>query len=151
MTQVPSSKPERPRPARDEREPSAGTVLPWEQGRLFSLLFAGESKGDGQGLSHSRRASIASSDLALVEAFTEQLVPRLHAATQWPLQAAFFLPRLGRIDVSARREQGAWHVELAAEEEPTQLWLGSVRQACQDRMSASLGVPIQLSLAAAHR
>lgn len=87
MTQVPSSKPERSRSLRDERESTPGTVLPWEQGRFFSQLFSG--KGDGEGFSSFLGASMTQSDQALVEAFAEQLVPRLNAASQWPLQAAF--------------------------------------------------------------
>ncbi|TFY86929.1 flagellar hook-length control protein FliK [Pseudomonas kairouanensis] len=148
MTQVASSKTERP--PRDERESGPGVVLPWEQqGRLFSQLFAGEGKREGS--SRSLGAAKATADLALVEAFAEQLVPRLTTATQWPLQAAFFLPRLGRVDVSVRREQGAWHLEMAAEEERTRAWLGGLRQHCQDRLSADLGGPVHLSLADAVR
>ncbi len=146
MTQVPSSKPERSRSLRDERESTPGTVVPWEQGRFFSQLFSGE--GDGEGFSSSLGASMTQADQALVEAFAEQLVPRLNAVSQWPLQAAFFLPRLGRVDVSARREQGAWHAELDAEEEHTRAWLGGVRQRCQDRLSTDLRQPVYLSLAA---
>lgn len=147
MTQVPTSKPERPRPMREEREASVGSVLPWEQGRLFSQLFCSDGEGEGKGLRQTKHPSMACTDLAWVEAFAEQLVPRLNAATQWPLQAAFFLPRLGRVDVSARREQGAWHVELDAEQEGTRLWLGRVRQRCQERLSADLGRPMHLSIA----
>lgn len=147
MTQVPPSKSERPRPARDERETSAGIVLPWEQGRFFSQLFRGEGEGEGKGLQHSKRPSMASADQTQVEAFAEQLVPRFNTATQWPLQAAFFLPRLGRVDVSARREQGALHIELDAEREDTRLWLGRVRQHCQARLSTDLGRPIHLTIA----
>lgn len=145
MTQVPSSKPERARPLRDERESTPGSVLPWDQGRMFAQLFTRE--GDGEGFGSSLSASMTHADLSLVEAFAEQLVPRLNAATQWPLQAAFFLPRLGRIDVSARREYGAWHIELDAQEERTRVWLGGMRQRCQDRLSNDLGQPVCLSLA----
>jgi len=145
MTQVPSGKLERP--PREERESTPGAVLPWEQGRLFSQLFAGD--GDEEGFGQSLTASKARSDLALFETFAEQLVPRLNAASQWPLQAAFFLPRLGRVDVSARREQGAWHIELDAQDERTRMWLVGVQQCCQHRLSADLGLPVHLSLATA--
>ena len=147
MTQVPPSKPERPRPPRDEGETSVGIVLPWEQGRLFSHLFSGEGEGEGKGLSQTKRPSMACADLTQVGAFAEQLVPRLNVATQWPLQAAFFLPRLGRVDVTARREQGAWHVELDAEQEDARLWLGRVRQRCEERLSTDLGRAVHLSIA----
>lgn len=147
MTQVPSSKPEPTRSPRDERETSTGIVLPLEQGRFFSQLFSGGGEDEGKGLRQSKGPSMASADLTLVAAFAEQLVPRLNAATQWPLQAAFFLPRLGRVDVSARREQGALHLELDAEQEETRLWLGRVRQRCQERLSVDLGLSIHLSIA----
>ena len=149
MTQVPPSKPERPRPPRDEGETSVGSVLPWEQGRLFSQLFSGEREreGEGKGLRQTKHPSMACTDLTQVGAFAEQLVPRLNVATQWPLQAAFFLPRLGRVDVTARREQGAWHVELDAEQEDARLWLGRVRQRCEERLSADLGRAVHLSVA----
>lgn len=146
MTQVSSSKPERPRPARDERESTPGAVMPWEPGRLFSQLFGREGGGEERGSSLGR--AMAHSDQAQVEAFAEQLVSRLNTTTQWPLQAAFFLPRLGRVDVSARHERGAWHVELDPEDAHARVWLGNVRQRCQDRLSANLRQPVYLSLAA---
>ena len=146
MTQVPSDKLERPRPSREERDTPAGIVLPWEQSRFFSQLFIGED--EGKGLKHPPRASMKPTDSTTVDAFAEQLTVRLNTASQWPMQASFFLPRLGRVDISARREQGVLHVELDAEEERTRLWLGSARQRCQDRLSADLRQPIHLSVTA---
>lgn len=144
MTQVPAGKPERPRPLRDEREATPGLVFLWEQGRLFANLCAGEGGGEGFGSSlHARQAS---ADTAMVEAFAEQLVPRLNAASQWPLQAVFYLPRLGRIDVNVRREMGALQIELDPEEERTRSWLGDMRQRCEDRLSAELRRPVQVSV-----
>ncbi|TFY94986.1 flagellar hook-length control protein FliK [Pseudomonas nabeulensis] len=148
MTQVSSSKPERPRPARDERESTPGAVLPWEPGRFFSQLFGHEGGGEERG--SSLRAPMTRSDQAQVEAFAEQLVSRLNTTTQWPLQAAFFLPRLGRVDVSVRHERGAWHVELDPEDAHARVWLGHVRQRCQDRLSADLRQPVYLSLTASN-
>lgn len=146
MTQVPASPPERPRPLRDERESNAGLPLPWEPGRLFAQVSAEE--GDAEGFSHALASPLSPGDLALIRAFAEQLVPRLNAANQWPLQATLFLPRLGRVEVTARREQGAWYVELEAEQERSRVWLAGMRQQGEDRLSADLGQPVYLSLAA---
>jgi hypothetical protein len=150
MTQVSTNKPERARSRepRDEREPGVGTVLPWEQGRLFAQLFS--AKGDDtSGFSSGLAQPAAHGDRALLEMFSEHLVPRLNAANQWPLHATLYLPRLGRINVSARREHGAWDIELEAEEERTSLWLAGVRQNCQDRLARALGQPVSLGLACA--
>jgi hypothetical protein len=83
----------------------------------------------------------------MIEALTEQLAPRVVGASQWPLVAVLYLPRLGRINASVRREPGAWSIELAAEEASTAHWLGGVRQRFQDGLEQSVGVPVSLSLA----
>ncbi|WP_340054299.1 type III secretion system HrpP C-terminal domain-containing protein [Pseudomonas sp. JAI120] len=80
----------------------------------------------------------------MVEALTEQLAPRVQAGSQWPLQAVLYLPRLGRINASVRREQSAWSIELEAEHDATARWLSGVRQQCEDRFSAVLGLPVNL-------
>jgi hypothetical protein len=82
----------------------------------------------------------------MIEALAEQLAPRMQAASQWPLQAVLYLPRLGRINARVRREQGAWNVELDAEEKATVRWLSGVRQQCEDRFAATLGQPVSLFL-----
>jgi len=148
MTKVSVNKPERARlhEPREEREPGTGTIVPGELGRMFSQLFAGEDKG--QGFASSMPATTAHTDAAMLEAFTEQLVPRLNAASQWPLQAAFFLPRLGRINVSARHEHGAWNIGLDAEEQRTKAWLTGVQQSCQDRLARAFGQPVDVQLIA---
>jgi hypothetical protein len=75
----------------------------------------------------------------MIEALAEQLAPRMQAASQWPLQAVLYLPRLGRINASVRREQDA-------EEKATVRWLSGVRQQCEDRFAATLGQPVNLFL-----
>jgi hypothetical protein len=52
-----------------------------------------------------------------------------------------YLPRLGRINASVRRERGAWAIELDAEHDATARWLSGVRQQCEDRLAASWGSP----------
>ncbi|WP_419178905.1 type III secretion system HrpP C-terminal domain-containing protein [Pseudomonas trivialis] len=84
---------------------------------------------------------------ALIEALAEQLAPRLQAASQWPLQAVLYLPRLGRINASVRREQSAWSIDLEAEEEATARWLSGVRQQVEDRFTQTLGQTVSLQLA----
>ena len=146
MTQVANKPTERPRlrEPRDEREPGAAGVVPWEQGRLFARLFADEREGGGAGASLSAKKSAAG--VAQIEALAEQLGPRVLAGSQWPLQAVLYLPRLGRINASVRREQGAWAIELEAEHDATARWLSGVRQQCEDRFAQALGLPVNLVL-----
>ena len=119
-------------------------VLPAELTRLFSQLWADEGEGSGAGPQLS--GTKASSAAAMIEALAEQLVPRLQAASQWPLQAVLYLPRLGRINASVRREQSAWSIDLEAQEEATARWLSGVRQQCEDRFALTLGRSVSLSL-----
>ena len=146
MTQVPANKPERPRPRepRDEREPAAGAFVPVEQRLLFTQLFTRDREGGGYG---ARTALTAPTETLMIEALTEQLAPRIQAAAQWPLQAMLYLPRLGRINASVRREQGAWNVELTAEETHTARWLPGVRQRLEDGLAGALAQPVHVHLA----
>lgn len=147
MTQVSTNKPEprqRVREARDDREPGAGAVLPWEMGRLFSQLLSSDSQGSGYGASVPKTA--VSADTVMIEAMTAQLVPRVHANSQWPLQAVIHMPRLGRLNARVERGPGCWSIELQAEEKSTTRWLSGVRQRCQDEMSKGLRQPVELHL-----
>ena len=83
---------------------------------------------------------------AMIEALVDQLAPRLQAASQWPLNAVLYLPRLGRINASVRREQGAWSIDLEAQEESTARWLSGMRQQCEGRLADTLGQPVSLCL-----
>ncbi|MDY0832537.1 type III secretion system HrpP C-terminal domain-containing protein [Pseudomonas sp. SED1] len=145
MTQVPVNKPERPREPREEREPGTGAFVSVEQRLLFTQLFTRDRDGGGYG--SSRTALMAPTEALMIEAMTEQLAPRLQAATQWPLQAMLYLPRLGRINASVRREQGAWNVELTAEETHTAHWLPGVRQRLEDGLAGALAQPVHVHLA----
>lgn len=144
MTQVQASKPERPREPRAEQDPAPSGVVPWEQGRLFTQLLDSDAEGAGYGTSAT--AAGVAGDTLMIEAMTAQLAPRIQGGAQWPLQAVLYLPRLGRINASVRREQGAWNVELDAEEKATVRWLSGVRQQCEDRFAATLGQPVSLFL-----
>lgn len=147
MTQVQASKPERPRPRepRADQEPVPSGGVPWEQGRLFTQLLDSDAEGAGYGTSAT--AAGVAGDTLMIEAMTAQLVPRIHGGAQWPLQAVLYLPRLGRISASVRREQGQWNIELAAEQELAARWLGDVRQRCEERLAEALGAPVALHLA----
>ncbi|WP_285427852.1 type III secretion system HrpP C-terminal domain-containing protein [Pseudomonas sp. lyk4-R2A-8] len=149
MSEVSNKPLERPRPlhAREEREPGAVGAVAWEQGRLFAQLFADSDEHSGSGASLS--GIKASAAAGMVEALAEQLAPRIQAASQWPLQAVLYLPRLGRINARVHREQSAWSVELEAEQDATARWLSGVRQHCEDRFSHVLGLPVNLLLPAA--
>ena len=107
MTQVSNTptEPPRPREPREEREPSTAGVVMLEQGRLFARLFT--DNDEDTGARGSLSGARASSGVAMLEALAEQLAPRIQAAAQWPLQAVLYLPRLGRINASVRRERGA--------------------------------------------
>ncbi|MBI6563877.1 type III secretion system HrpP C-terminal domain-containing protein [Pseudomonas synxantha] len=145
MKQVAVTTPERQRP-RDERAPEFSALVPWEQRRLFSQLFDDDGQGEG-GYGASLNGIKASGDVAMIEALTEQLAPRMLVGPQWPLMAVFHLGRLGRINADIRREQGSWSVELDAEQDASARWLSGVRQQCEQRLAASMGQPVSLYLA----
>ncbi len=146
MTRVANKPTGRPRlrEAKAERDPTGAGVVPWEHKQLFAQLFASEGEGYGGGASLSGKKSAAG--IAMIDALAEQLAPRVLAGTQWPLQAVLYLPRLGRINASVRREQSAWAVELEAEEDATARWLSGVRQRCEQRFADTLGMPVNLFL-----
>lgn len=146
MKQVSNSPPERPRlrDSREQREPNMTAMVPLEQGRLFAHLLADDS---GEGSYGASRVDVrALVGAAGVEALVEQLVPRIQMSPQWPLQAVLYLPRLGRINATVRREQGAWSIDLEADDAATGRWLTGVRQQCQDRVAGALGQPVRLNL-----
>ncbi len=148
MTQVSNTPPERPRlrEAREEREPGSSRIVPLEEGRLFAQLFTDDDDGLGSGAGASLAATKALGGAAMIDALAEQLAPRMQVASQWPLQAVLYLPRLGRINARVRREQGAWNIELEAEQDATARWLSGVRQQCESRFAQALGQPVSLSL-----
>jgi hypothetical protein len=146
MTQVSSKPYERPRPreSREDRDPAMAGVVPWEQGRLFAQLFGDDAAHTGYGAAQSGMGMPAA--VAMIDALAEQLAPQVLGAAQWPLQATLYIPRLGRINASVRREQNVWGIELEAEHEATSRWLCGVRQQCQERMAGALGSPVSLHL-----
>ncbi|OIN48856.1 flagellar hook-length control protein FliK [Pseudomonas azotoformans] len=146
MTQVSDKPAERPRglEQREEREPGAGGVVPVELTRLFNQMWAEDGEGSGGGAYLSRSKSLGGA--AMIEALAEQLATRLQGASQWPLQAVFHLPRLGRINASVHREQSSWSIDLEAQEEATARWLSGMRQQCEDRFARMLGQPVSVFL-----
>lgn len=146
MTKVSTSPPKRlrPREPRNELARAMPCVVPWEV-RLFTQLFDDGGDGARGGASLAGRKPLA--DASMIQALTEQLAPRVLGASQWPLVAVLYLPRLGRINASVRQEPGAWNIELAAEEESTAHWLGGVRQRVQEGLAQSLGLPVSVNVA----
>jgi len=146
MTQVSSKPYERPRPreSREDRDPAMAGVVPWEQGRLFAQLFGEDAAHTGYGAARSGTGMPAA--VAMIDALAEQLAPQVLGAAQWPLQATLYIPRLGRINASVRREQNAWDIELEAGDDATARWLSGVRQQCEDRLCGALGQPVSLHL-----
>lgn len=147
MKQEPVSKPDAPRvrQPREDREPNAAGVVPWEHGRLFAQLFAPDDDGGG-GFASGLSGPKASADVAMIEALTQQLAPRIQVSAHWPLNAVLYLPRLGRINARVEKGASAWNVELDAEEERTAHWLGGVRKRCQDGLAEALGQPVDIHL-----
>lgn len=147
MTQVSDKPAERPRlrETREARESGVAGVVPAELTRLFAQFWADDGDGSGGGTSLSGTKGVEGA--AMIEALAEQLAPRLQAASQWPLQAVLYLPRLGRINASVRREQGAWSIDLEAEEEATARWLSGVRQQVEGRFTQTMGRTVSLQLA----
>ncbi|MGY2400411.1 type III secretion system HrpP C-terminal domain-containing protein [Pseudomonas sp. SDO5271_S396] len=145
MTQVSGKATECPRvrELRDEREPRSG-VAPLEPMRLFAQLLARDDHAGGSAASLASARVVSA--VSGVEALTEQLTPRITACAQWPLQVVLHLPHLGRINASVRREQGAWNIELDAQEEATARWLSGVRQQCEGRLARVLDAPVNLLL-----
>ncbi len=148
MTQVSDKPAERPRlrETREDRESGTVGVAPAELTRLFAQLWTDAGDGEGAGAKASLSATQSSGSAAMIEALTEQLTPRMQAVSQWPLQATLYLPRLGRINARVRREQGAWSIDLEAQEDATARWLSGVRKPCEDQLAAALGQPVSLHL-----
>lgn len=148
MTQVSDKPAERPRlrESRGEKESGAASAVPAELTQLFAQLWAEDGSGDGSGAGPSLSGIKGLDGAAMIEALAEQLAPRMTAASQWPLQAVLYLPRLGRINASVRREQGAWSLELDAQEEATARWLNGIRQQVQARFAQTLGRSVSVSL-----
>ncbi|WP_300627585.1 type III secretion system HrpP C-terminal domain-containing protein [Pseudomonas sp.] len=146
MSQVSDKPSERSRlgDTRENREPGTAGMVPAELMRVFAQLWTDDS--DGSGAQASLSGTKGSHGVAMIEALAEQLAPRMDAASQWPLQAVLYLPRLGRINARVRREHGAWGIDLEAQEHETARWLSGMRQACEDRFAMVLGQPVSLHL-----
>lgn len=79
-----------------------------------------------------------------VEAFVDQLSPRLHATLDTQLDMLLHLPHLGRIQVSARRLNGGqgWDIGLSGENEAVHARLSSRACHFEDALTQSLGQPV---------
>ncbi|AZF51183.1 type III secretion protein HrpP [Pseudomonas sp. R4-34-07] len=147
MNAISANTPERQRrrDPREDRVHEVGAPVPWEQRQLFTQLFGDDEQDSGR--SASQPGTRAGGDVAMVEALSEQLIPRLQSGSTWPLTVAMYLPRLGRINARVRREGVGWNIELEAQQDATARWLYDVRHQCEHRLAASLALPVALCVA----
>ncbi|WLH12490.1 type III secretion protein [Pseudomonas hefeiensis] len=84
-----------------------------------------------------------------VEAFVDQLTPRLRATLDQQLDLLLHLPNLGRIKVSARRlgETSGWDIGLSGESADIQARLASRSGRLEDALTQSLGQPVSVRVA----
>ncbi|MET3453946.1 MULTISPECIES: type III secretion protein [Pseudomonas] len=84
-----------------------------------------------------------------VEAFVDQLTPRLRATLDQQLDLLLHLPNLGRIKVSARRLGGAsgWDIGLTGESADAQARLSSRSGRLEEALTQSLGQPVSVRVA----
>ncbi|SDG76678.1 type III secretion protein [Pseudomonas thivervalensis] len=84
-----------------------------------------------------------------VEAFVDQLTPRLRATLDRQLDLLLHLPHLGRIKVSARRLGGmsGWDIGLSGESADVQARLSSRTDRLEDALAQSLGQPVSVRVA----
>lgn len=136
MNSPPVTQPERPREPPAERVPRGEGAITWEHGRLFARYVAGGGE----------RPKAGHADDGLFVSLSDQLALRLCDPSQSPLQAVLYLPRLGRIHLSARRELATWDIALRAEEAPTSRWLVGARAGCEDRLARALGQPVRVQV-----
>ncbi|SSB95490.1 hypothetical protein SAMN04488697_10383 [Pseudomonas sp. 43mfcvi1.1] len=94
-------------------------------------------------------AGLVSLENSEVEAFVDQLTPRLRATLDQQLDLLLHLPNLGRIKVSARRLGGAsgWDIGLNSENEDVQARLSSRAGRLEDALTQSLGQPVSVRVA----
>jgi hypothetical protein len=82
-----------------------------------------------------------------IDAFVEQLSPRLSGAAHQALQMLLHLPRLGRVHVTAsRNEDRGWKVSLAAEQDDTRERLSTGAVRCASALTERLGQPVSVTV-----
>ena len=88
-------------------------------------------------------------DGGVVEAFVDQLTPRLRATQDMQLDLLLHLPHLGRIKVQARRMDAGpgWHIGLSGESAQVQARLSSRRSHLEDALAQSLEQPVNVQVA----
>ncbi|WP_448631944.1 MULTISPECIES: type III secretion protein [Pseudomonas fluorescens group] len=86
-----------------------------------------------------------------VEAFVDQLTPRLRATQDLQLDLLLHLPHLGRIKVLARRLDSGpgWDIGLSGESDEVQARLSSRSGHLEDALTQSLGQPVSVHVARA--
>ncbi|MCQ6256422.1 type III secretion protein [Pseudomonas sp. Q11] len=142
------------RPAARESDPATGRDPDVTAGRSDGYWFRqwvdaprGGAQDDTAGSgSLSGLVNLSSSE---VEAFVDQLTPRLRATLDQQLDLLLHLPNLGRIKVSARRlgEASGWDIGLSGESADVQARLSSRSGRLEDALTQSLGQPVHLRVA----
>ena len=89
-------------------------------------------------------SGLVGQDSGEVEAFVDQLSPRLRATVDQQLDLLLHLPHLGRIRVSAQRLGGAsgWDIGLSGETEGARARLSSRSGRLEEALAQSLGQPV---------
>ena len=133
---------------RESRTRDDSPLPVFADGHLFRTLMdtSGDSLG-GQtgGACGSMQAWVTG--FGDVEAFVEQLSPRLQATQNDVLDAVLHLPQLGRINVSARRRVGqSWDIDLELESAAAHARLQNRASDCEEALSASLQRPVSLRI-----
>lgn len=94
-------------------------------------------------------SGLANQESAEVEAFVDQLSPRLRATLDQQLDLLLHLPHLGRIRVCAQRLDGTrgWDIGLTGETEEARAHLSDRSERLEDALAASLGQPVRVRVA----
>lgn len=89
-------------------------------------------------------SGLVSQERGEVEAFVDQLSPRLRATLDQQLDLLLHLPHLGRIRVSAQRrgEASGWDIGLSGENEDVQARLSSRSGRLEEALAQNLGQPV---------
>lgn len=142
------------RPATRDCAPATGRDPDMTAGRSDGYWFRqwvdaprGGTQDDTAGTgSLSGLVNLSSGDM---EAFVDQLTPRLRATLDQQLDLLLHLPNLGRIKVSARRlgETSGWDIGLSGESADVQARLSSRSGRLEDALTQSLGQPVSVRVA----
>ncbi|WP_233631280.1 MULTISPECIES: type III secretion system HrpP C-terminal domain-containing protein [unclassified Pseudomonas] len=92
---------------------------------------------------------LAGQEGSVVEAFVDQLTPRLRATPEQQLDMLLHLPHLGRVKVQARRLEAGqgWHIGLGGESAAVQAHLSRRSGQLEDALAEALEQPVSVQVA----